>query len=250
MVADTGLADRLAGCRALVSGGANGIGAAIVRRLRAERASVLICDRDATAGSTLAAEVGADLSVLDVTDVGAIDAAVAVHGPFDIVGNNVGVDQHAFLTDTSADDWRRLLAINLESAFAFTRAALPAMQAAGYGRIVTVSSEAGRLGSKGAVVYAAAKGGLIAFAKSVARENARFAITSNVVLPGPVRTPLFDEAVAGGGEAMLEAMRNATLLRRIGEPEEVAAAVAFLASREAGFITGEILGVSGGMGLG
>lgn len=233
-----------------MTGGANGIGAASVRRLCAEGASVLICDRDAAAGRALAGDVGADLAVLDVGDVGAIDEAVAAHGPFDILVNNVGVDQHAFLTETSPEEWRRLLVVNLESAFAFTRAVLPAMQAARYGRIVTVSSEAGRLGSKGAVVYAAAKGGLIAFAKSVARENARFAITSNVVLPGPVRTPLFEQAVAGGGGAILDAMKNATLLGRIGEPEEVAAAVAFLASREAGFITGEILGVSGGMGCG
>lgn len=249
-MAATGLADRLAGCRAVVSGGANGIGAAIVRRLRAEGAAVLVCDRDAGAGRALAEEVGAGLAVLDVTDVDAIDRAVASHGPFEILVNNVGVDQHAFLTDTSPEEWRRILAINLESAFAFTRAVLPAMQAARYGRIVTISSEAGRLGSRGAVVYAAAKGGLIAFAKSVARENARFAVTSNVVLPGPVRTPLFETAVAAGGEALLEAMKAATLLRRVGEPDEVAAAVAFLASREAGFITGETLGVSGGMGLG
>lgn len=247
---ETGLADRLEGCRAVVTGGANGIGAAVVRRLRAEGASVLICDLDAEAGEVLADEAEAALAVLDVTDVDAIDRAVAAHGPFEILVNNVGIDQHAFLTDTSAEDWRRLLAINLESAFAFTKAVLPAMQAAGYGRVVTVSSEAGRLGSKGAAAYAAAKGGLIAFAKSVARENARFAITSNVVLPGPVRTPLFEAAVAGGGDALLDAMKAATLLRRIGEPEEVASAVAFLASREAGFITGEVLGVSGGMGIG
>ncbi|MEW5420903.1 SDR family oxidoreductase [Amorphus sp. 3PC139-8] len=247
---DTGLANRLKGCRAAVSGGANGIGAAVVRRFRAEDASVLICDRDEDAGRALAEDTGAAFAGFNVTDIDALDRAMAAHGPFDILVNNVGVDQHAFLTDTRAEDWRRLLAINLESAFAFTRAVLPAMQAAGYGRIVTVSSEAGRLGSKGAAVYASAKGGLIAFAKSVARENARFAITSNVVLPGPVRTPLFEAAVAGGGDQILEAMKGATLLRRIGEPEEVASAVAFLASREAGFITGEVLGVSGGMGLG
>ena len=168
-------------------------------------------------------------------------AGGAARGRCASVGESVGCGRRGSLADASAGDWRRLRAINRGAACAVARAALPARQAAGYGRIGTVSSEAGRLGSKGAVVYAAAKGGLIAFAKSVARENARFAITSNVVLPGPVRTPLFDEAVAGGGEAMLEAMRNATLLRRIGEPEEVAAAVAFLPSRAAGFIPSLLL---------
>ncbi len=102
----------------------------------------------------------------------------------------------------------------------------------------------------GGAVYAAAKGGVIAFAKSIARENAAFGITANVVAPGPVRTPLLDTAVARDGEALMEAMKAATLVGRLGEPDEVAAAVAFLASREAAFITGETLGVSGGMGIG
>jgi len=124
------------------------------------------------------------------------------------------------------------------------------MQQARYGRIVTVSSEAGRLGSKGGAVYAAAKAGLIGFTRSIARENARYGITANAVLPGPIRTPMVDRALAEHGTRLLESMTSLTLLGRLGSPEEVAAAVAFFCLSDAGFITGETLGVSGGMECG
>jgi 2-hydroxycyclohexanecarboxyl-CoA dehydrogenase len=124
------------------------------------------------------------------------------------------------------------------------------MHAAGHGRIVNVASEAGRLGSRGGSVYAAAKGGVIAFTRSIARENGRKGITANVVAPGPIDTPLLQQAVEKGGEKLLAAMTGATLAGRLGTPQEVAAAVAFLAGEAAGFITGEALGVSGGMGAG
>ena len=240
--------ERLRGQRALVTGGARGIGAAIARRLAAEDAQVVIADRDGAAARELAVEIGAATIVLDLTDLDAVAAAIATADPFAVLVNNAGADQHAFFTRTGPADWRRLIAINLETAFACTHAVLPAMQAAGYGRIVTIASEAGRQGSKGGAVYAAAKGGLIAFTKSIARENARFGITANVVAPGPIRTPMLEAAVAGGGAGLSEAMEKATLLGRLGEPDEVASAVAFLASREASYVTGETLGVSGGMG--
>lgn len=243
------LADRLRGLSCVVTGGANGIGAAVVRRLAEEGARVVILDRDDAAARALGAEVGAVAAPLDLTDFEAVRAVIATHGPFDVAVSNAGVDQHAFFTRTTQDDWRRLLAINLEAAFCVTHAVLPAMQASGFGRLVMVGSEAGRLGSRGGAVYAAAKGGLIAFAKSLAMENARYGITVNTVLPGPVDTPLLRRAVADGGEKLLHAMEASTLLNRLGRPEEVAAAVAFLASREAGFVTGETLGVSGGMPL-
>jgi 2-hydroxycyclohexanecarboxyl-CoA dehydrogenase len=131
-----------------------------------------------------------------------------------------------------------------------THAVLPAMQAAGFGRIVNVASEAGRLGSRGGSVYAAAKGGVIAFTRSIARENAARGITANVVAPGPIDTPMVHQAVQARGDKLMNAMTGATLMGRLGTAQEVAAAVVFLASDAASYITGEALGVSGGMGCG
>ena len=236
--------------RAFISGGAQGIGAAIVRIFAAAGADVIIGDLDVARAADLAGQVGATAAELDVTDAGMVQQIMLHHGPFDIVVNNAGADQHAFFTDTTPDDWAKLLAVNLVSAFACTHAALPAMQAAGFGRIINIASEAARLGSKGGAAYAAAKGGVIAFTKSIARENARYGITANAIAPGPIRTPMLEQAVAKGGDKILHAMTDATLLRRLGEPEEIAAAALFLASDKAAYITGETIGVSGGMGLG
>ncbi|MFT4256916.1 MAG: SDR family oxidoreductase [Pseudoxanthomonas sp.] len=240
----------LVGRRAFVTGGGKGIGAAIVRRLAAQGATVVLSAQDMVSAEAVVRDTGAVAVKLDVTDLEAAREAVLANGPFDILVNNAGVDQHAFFTRTTMDEWRHLLAVNLEAVFATTHAALQAMQANGYGRIVNVSSEAGRLGSRGGAVYAAAKGGVIAFTRSIARENGLKGITANVIAPGPVDTPLLRSAVEKGGDKLLAAMQSATLLNRLGTPDEVAAAVAFLASGEAGFITGEVLGVSGGMGCG
>lgn len=240
----------LGGRSVFLTGGAKGIGAAIARRLALAGARVVIADRDIELARLLAGEIGAEAIELDVTDLEKTEHAVLATGPHQILVNNVGVDQHAYFTQTTAADWRRLLAVNLESVFATTHAALPAMQQAGFGRIVNIASEAGRMGSRGAAVYAAAKGGVIAFTRSIARENGRKGITANVIAPGPIDTLLLREAVAGGGDKLLEAMKGATLLGRLGTTEEVAEAVAFLVSDGASFITGETLGVSGGMGCG
>lgn len=222
----------------------------MVRRFAAAGAAITFSAQDLVLGRAVAAEFGAQVVALDVTDLKAAQRAVSEGGPFDILVNNAGVDQHAFFTQTTIEEWRHLLAVNLEAVFATTHAALPAMQAAGFGRIINIASEAGRLGSRGGAVYAAAKGGVIAFTKSIARENGRKGITANVVAPGPIDTPLLQKSLLLGGGKLLDAMRAATLLNRLGTPDEVAAAVVFLASDEAAFITGETLGVSGGMGCG
>jgi 2-hydroxycyclohexanecarboxyl-CoA dehydrogenase len=240
----------LKGRRALVTGGARGIGAAICRLLAAEGAEVYVGYRSSIDGPRLAAEIGGTAVQLDVADPESAHAAIEPLGTLDILVNNAGLDDMAFFTELTADRWRPQLAVNLEGVLNCTLATLPAMQAARYGRVVNVSSEAGRMGSKRGSVYAAAKGGVIAFTKSIAIENARYGITANSVLPGPIETPMLDANRRGPkGEQVVAAMSGATLLGRIGRPEEVAAAVAFLASDAASYITGESLGVSGGMGV-
>ena len=242
---------RLEGRRALVTGGASGIGAAIAARLAAEAAEVVIGDVNEPGAVEMAGEIGGQGTHLDVTDPASAGAVATSQGPFDILVNNAGTDDFGFFTDMTPERWRRLLAVNLEGVFACTHAVLPAMQEAGYGRIVNIASEAGRVGSKGSAVYSAAKGGVIAFTKVIARENARFGITANAIAPGPIDTPLLRAATALGevGDRIIETMKAGTQMRRLGKPEEVAAAVAFLASDDASYVTGETLGVSGGLGM-
>ena len=242
---------RLEGRRALVTGGASGIGAAIATRLSAEGAEVVIGDLNAGGAGDLAAEISGVGAELDVTEASKVDAFVAEHGPFAVLINNAGTDEFGFFTDTDPDLWGRLMAVNLGGVFACTHAVLPGMQGAGYGRIVNIASEAGRVGSKGSAVYSAAKGGVIAFTKTIARENARYGITANAIAPGPIETPLLMQALELGelGEKVVETMKSATQMRRLGSPQEVAAAVAFLASDDASYVTGETLGVSGGLGM-
>jgi 2-hydroxycyclohexanecarboxyl-CoA dehydrogenase len=243
---------RLAGHRAVVTGGANGIGAGIARRLAADGARVTILDLDRDAASALAEQIGGAAAHVDVTDVAGVQSALGGEKCWEILVNNAGYDQFSWFTDVSPEMWRRMLAVNLEGVFACTQAVLPAMQRARYGRVVTVSSEAGRIGSKGNAVYAATKAAAFGFTKSIARENARFGITANTLVPGPIDTPLLDKVRAQGeiGDKQIAAMIAGTQLGRLGTPEDVAAAAAFLASPEAGYITGESLAVSGGMGLG
>jgi NAD(P)-dependent dehydrogenase (short-subunit alcohol dehydrogenase family) len=242
---------RLEGRKALVTGGASGIGAAIAARLAAEGAEVVIGDLNADGARSAADEIGARAVELDVTVPEASVRVTGEHGPFAILVNNAGTDQFGFFTDTDPDVWERLLAVNLVGVFACTHAVLPGMQQAGYGRIVNIASEAGRVGSKGSAVYSAAKGGVIAFTKTIARENARYGVTANAIAPGPIETPLLMQAREFGelGEKIIETMKSATQLRRLGTPDEVAAAVAFLASDDASYVTGETLGVSGGLGM-
>jgi 2-hydroxycyclohexanecarboxyl-CoA dehydrogenase len=243
---------RLEGKKALVTGGASGIGAAIARRLAAEGAEVTIGDLNLEGATEVAGEISGLSIQLDVTDLGSAQAAVDSAGPpIDILINNAGTDEFGFFAQTTPEQWEKVIAVNLNGVLNCTFAALPGMQEAGYGRIVNIASEAGRVGSKGSAVYSAAKGGVIAFTKVMAREGARYGITANAIAPGPIETPLLMQAKEFGeiGEKIIETMKAGTQLRRLGQPEEVAAAVAFLASDDASYVTGETLGVSGGLGM-
>jgi len=242
---------RLEGRKALVTGGAGGIGAAIAARLAAEGGEVWVGDIDTEGGKRVAGEINGHSLLLDVTDPESAKAAVEAIGTPDILVNNAGVDEFGFFTYTTPEQWQRVLAVNLGGVLNCTHAALPRMQEAGYGRIVSISSEAGRVGSKGSAVYSAAKGGIVAFMKAIAREDARYGITANSVAPGPIETPLLMGAKEFGeiGEKLIETMKEGTQMKRLGQPEEVAAAVAFLASDDAAYVTGETLGVSGGLGM-
>jgi 2-hydroxycyclohexanecarboxyl-CoA dehydrogenase len=242
---------RLEGRKALVTGGAGGIGTAIARRLAAEGAEVWVGDLNEDGASEVAADVGGHGVRLDVTDHASAKSAVDAVGGFDVLINNAGTDEFGFFNQTTPDMWERVLAVNLNGVLNCTHAALPPMQERGYGRIVSIASEAGRVGSKGSAVYSAAKGGVIAFMKVIARENARYGITANSIAPGPIETPLLMAAQQMGeiGEKLIETMKGATQMRRLGTPDEVAAAVTFLAAEEASYVTGETLGVSGGLGM-
>lgn len=243
---------RLDGRKALVTGGASGIGAATAERLAAEGAEVWVGDIDVEGAEKVAAEINGHAIELDVTSLDAAKAAVeAVGANLAILVNNAGTDEFGFFPLTTPEQWQRVIDINLYGVINCTAAALPVMQAASYGRIVNISSEAGRVGSKGSAVYSAAKAGVIGFTKVIARENGRYDITANAIAPGPIETPLLMGALGIGevGERLIDNMRSQTQLGRLGQPFEVAAAVAFLASDDATFVTGETLGVSGGLGM-
>jgi 2-hydroxycyclohexanecarboxyl-CoA dehydrogenase len=187
---------------------------------------------------------------LDVTDYAAVQQAFAFVGeqlgPVEILVNAAGWDTPERFVDSEPATWDRLIAINLRGAIHTMHAALPGMQARRYGRIVSLGSDAGRVGSSGEAVYSAAKGGVIAFTKTIARETARQGITVNCICPGPTDTPLlarFTEA----NPRLVEALQRAIPMGRLGQPADVAPAVAFLASDGAAYITGQILSVSGGL---
>jgi 2-hydroxycyclohexanecarboxyl-CoA dehydrogenase len=245
------IAVRLEGRKALVTGGGSGIGAAISARLAAEGAEVWVGDIDSDGAERVAGEIVGHALELDVTEIESARAAIAATGNLDVLVNNAGMDEFGFFTYTTPQQWQRVLAVNLVGVLNCTHAVLPGMQEAGYGRIVSISSEAGRVGSKGSAVYSAAKGGIVAFMKAIARENARYGITANSIAPGPIETPLLMGAKEFGeiGEKVIETMKAATQMGRLGQPDEVAAAAAFLASDDATYVTGETLGVSGGLGM-
>ena len=247
---------RLEGRIALVTGGGSGIGAATCRRLAAEGATVAVTDVNLEGAREVAADIGASAYELDVRSGESVRAAVAAvgsdHGPPDVLVNNAGYDEFGFFTQTDEALWDRVIGVNLRGVLAVTREVLPAMHERGGGRIVNVASEAGRVGSQGSPVYSAAKAGVIGFTKAIARESARFGVTCNAVAPGPIETPLLMAApqfMGELGERLVKGMVGSTAMRRIGQPEEVAATIAFLCSDDASYVTGQTLGVSGGLGM-
>lgn len=248
----------LAGKTIIVTGGGGGIGNATCERLAQEGAQVAVLDRDLAAAQATAQRItaagGKALAVAaDITRRSEVDAAVqAVHtafGPVDVLVNNAGWDVFKPFAQTTPDEWERLIAINLVGALHMHHSVLPDMVARRGGRIVNVASDAARVGSSGEAVYAACKGGLVAFSKTLAREHARHGITVNVVCPGPTDTALLAGVTeaAPNPEKLREAFTKAIPLGRLGQPQDLAAAIAFFASDDAGFITGQVLSVSGGL---
>jgi 2-hydroxycyclohexanecarboxyl-CoA dehydrogenase len=237
--------------RALVTGGASGIGKATARAFSQEGARVAVCDIDIEGASALAAEIGGIAVELDVTDTSSVRAGVAKVveelGSIDTLVNSAGWDRVMPFVQTDEHLWDRVIAINYRGVVAVTHAVLPHMIEAGAGAIVNIASEAGRSGSSGEAVYSGAKAAIIAFTRAVAREVARYGIRANVVLPGLTDTPLLKAMIDDGNEKLMDAIVKATPLRRLARPEEVAEAVLFLASERASFTTGETLSVGGGL---
>ena len=240
-------ADRVA----LVTGAAQGIGRAIATALAEDGRRVIVGDLRTDAAGEAAAAIGGLAVALDVTDSASVAAAVeraeAELGPIEVLVNNAGWDELKPFLDTDEAFWDRVIDVNFKGALRTTRALLPGMIERGFGRIVNIGSDAGRVGSSLESVYSGAKGGVIAFTKTIAREAARAGVTANVVCPGPTRTPLLEGMAEQGGEKLVTSLERAVPMRRLGEPEDIAAAVTFLASERAGYITGQTLSVSGGL---
>jgi len=243
-----GLSDKVA----FVTGAGRGIGKAIARRLAEEGCRVALADLDEKSAHAAAGEIGAGSigSGIDVARLQSVREAVAEAerrlGPVDVLVNNAGWDKPEPFVQNSEETWDKIIAIDLRGPINCCRAVLDSMVARGRGRIVSISSDAGRVGSTGEAVYSGAKGGVIAFSKTLAREMARYSITVNCVCPGPTNTPMLQE-LAEHNPKLHEALKRAVPLHRVAEPEDIAAAVAFLASDDASYITGQALSVSGGL---
>lgn len=239
---------------AFVTGAASGIGRAVARRLASDGFTVVIADIALDGAERVAAEIGDGARAVrcDVGDLDSARAAAGEVGDLDLLVNNAGFDRPGMFVSSDPQDWAEIVRVVMMGVLNCTFVLAPAIasrcETTGYGRIVNIASDAGRVGSLGEAAYSAAKGGVIAFSKSMARELARAGVTVNAVCPGPADTPMTDaiKHTELGGRIM-EGMIRATPLKRLVQPEEVAAAVAYFASEDARFTTGQVLSVSGGL---
>jgi 2-hydroxycyclohexanecarboxyl-CoA dehydrogenase len=241
----------LSGRRVIVTGGASGIGRAAALRLAQEGCILGIFDLDETGAQATAAQCGeAQAYRVDITERAQIATAVAAFeagcGPVEAMANVAGWDTPVNFLDTDRALWDKVIQINLYGPLNMHHVVARGMAERGFGRVVNVASDAGRVGSSGEAVYAACKGGMIAFTKTLARELARNGVTLNVVCPGPTETPLFDNFRAAS-PSIGDALARAIPLRRLGQPDDYAGVIAFLLSDDAGYITGQTISVSGGL---
>jgi len=242
----------------IVTGGAGGIGSAICRRFAEEGSAVAVFDINQQAAEGVAAGIRdtggkARAYQVDLTSQESVVAAVAAAekdlGPTDVLVNNAGWDKVSPFLKTDKALWDKIVAINLYGALYMHHAVVPGMVERGRGRVVNIASDAARVGSSGEAVYAFCKGGLASFSKTLARELARQQISVNVVCPGPTDTPLLDDICGEGekGEKLRTAFTRAVPFGRLGQPDDLPGMVAFLGSDDAGFITGQVISVSGGL---
>jgi 2-hydroxycyclohexanecarboxyl-CoA dehydrogenase len=238
----------LAGKIALVTGGGGAIGSAICRRFAEEGAKLLVADRDADGAARVAKELSGEALVFDIADYRAASAALRGR-EVDVLVNNAGWDRFQNFVDTKPEEWEALLAANLRGPLNMHHLVLPGMLARGRGRVINISSDAARVGSSGEAVYSACKGGVLSFSKTLAREVARRGVTVNVVCPGPTDTPILRGFLGEGeaGQKVYDALVRAIPMKRVGQPADIPGIVAFLASDEASFITGQVISVSGGL---
>jgi 2-hydroxycyclohexanecarboxyl-CoA dehydrogenase len=243
----------------MVTGGAQGIGKGIATTLGEQGFRVAVADLNLDVAEQTAKEItaagGEAIAVeIDVTSTPSVEAAVATVekelGPIEVVVNNAGWDDFMMFVETTEEFWDKILDINYKGALRVIKTVVPGMIDRGFGRVINIGSDAGRVGSSLEAVYSGAKGGIIAFTKTLAREVATKGVTANTVCPGPTDTPALRKFADGAGddaEKVIAGMTRAVPMKRLGTPEDVGPAVAFFASDGAGFVTGQTLSVSGGL---
>jgi len=238
----------LSGKTVLVTGGGGAIGSAICRRFSEAGSKILVADRDGRAAEATAGPLKGKALVFDIADYGKASAILEKEN-IDILVNNAGWDRFQNFLDTRPQEWEQLIDINLRGPLNMHHIVAPGMAARGWGRIVNIASDAARVGSSGEGVYSACKGGIVAFSKTLARELARKGVTVNVVCPGPTDTPILRGFLGEGeaGQKVYDALVRAIPMKRVGQPADIPGIVAFLASEEASFITGQVISVSGGL---